>query len=280
MKNVLMILVTDCGGSDEGRYAIATGMCFAECNLKSAFFTTGSMDPLHSGFTGAAHALSTVNHFSYVRGDTKVGILINAAPRHGSENGRNLRGNGRKASGEEIYALLLRDGTWVVGPNAGLNLYFVKDQVAKSFLVEDSLRPDTPFRSMEVMVPTLAKVLGIRDLPNITLTPKRLRVANSEPGVFVADWDRHGNIYLWNNLPEGEFLPRIGRTKVFRIGQKIARLRRVRGIFAGRTGEQTLTEGSLKLADKPIYYIVVVGGSAHKVFDSPPIGTRVEVGNE
>lgn len=276
MQNVLLVLVTDCGGSDQGRYEIAAGLCFAGCNVSRAFFATGSMNPLHSGFTGAAHALSTVAHFSGVRGDTKVGILINAAPRHGTENGHKLRGNRRKASGEEIYALELRDGTWVVGPNAGLNLYFVQNQVVKSFLVRDSLRPHTPFRSMEVMVPALAKVLGIQDFPNITLTPKVLRVSEPDPGVYVVDWDDHGNIYLWSTGKDDEFVPALGRARVFKIGDKIARLRHVSGIFAGKTGEQTITQGSLKLADRPIYYIVVVGGSAHNLFGSPRVGTRVE----
>lgn len=280
MENVLLILVTDCGGSDRGRYEIAAGLCFADCNLHVSFFTTGSMNPLHSGFTGAAHAFSTVSFFSSIREDTKVGILINAAPRHGTENGRRLRGNRRKTRGEEIYALLLRDGTWVVGPNAGLNLYFIKEQVSKSFLVTDSLRPNTPFRSMETMVPALTKVLGIRDFPNITLTPKRLCVIQPEPGIYVVDWDDHGNIYLWSNLPDGALVPPVGRTRVFRIRDRIGRLRHVRGIFAGKTGEQTLTQGSLMLDGKPIYYIVVVGGSAHDLLGNPPVGTRVEVQQE
>ena len=107
MRQIHLIIVTDCGGSDRGRYEIATRRCFFPKVPRLTFFETHSMNTLHAGFTTAAHALSTVDHFGSLKDGESIGILDNAAPRHGSENGRRLRGCERKTEGEEIYALLL-----------------------------------------------------------------------------------------------------------------------------------------------------------------------------
>ena len=279
-KYVHLIVVTDCGGSDEGRYKIAAERCFFPHDLRLTFFATESMNTLHSGFTTAAHVLSTIDLFGTLRKGEYVGVLDNAAPRHGSENGRKLRGDQRKLEGEEIYALHLRNGVWVVGPNAGLNFFFLKGQVKESFLVTDTSKRYTPFRSMEVMVPTLAKIFGIQKNPHLRLTPKKLNVIDAESGVFVADWDSHGNIYLVSTDTNNEWIPPIGESQSFRIGNHNARLRHVNGIFAGYTGEQTMTVGSLQLNGKSVYYIVIVGGNAHSFFGNPPVGTRVEIEQE
>jgi hypothetical protein len=238
------------------------------------------MNTLHSGFTTAAHVLSTIDFFGPLQKGEEIGVLDNAAPRHGSENGLKLRGEDRKLEGEEVYALRLRNGIWVVGPNAGLNFFFFKGQVAESFLVTDTSGRYTPFRSMEIMVPALAKIFGARENSHLQLEPKELPIVNATVGVFVADWDTHGNIYLVSTMPDENWVPSLGESRVFRIGNKIARLRHVRGIFAGNTGEQTLTMGSLQLNGKPVYYIVVVGGNAHSLFGSPLVGTKVEIEQE
>ncbi|MDO8482264.1 MAG: hypothetical protein Q7S86_00400 [bacterium] len=276
-KYINLIVVTDCGGSDEGRYRIAAERSFFPHDLRQTFFATESLNTLHSGFTTAAHALSTVDFFGPLRKGENVGILDNAAPRHGSENGKKLRGADRRPEGEDIYALELKNGVWVVGPNAGLNFYFLKGQVKNSFLVTDTSKRYTPFRSMEVMIPTFAKIFGIAKHPHLHLTPKKLSVTDGETGVFVADWDTHGNIYLVSTLPDDKWIQPTNENRAFRIGNKIARLRHVDGIFAGNTGEQTLTKGSLQLNGKPVYYIVVVGGNAHSLFGNPPVGTRVAI---
>ena len=276
-KYTHLIIVTDCGGSDKGRYEIAARQCFYGYDLALTFFETKSMNTLHSGFTAAAHALSTVDQFGPLRPGQQTGILVNAAPRHGSENGLKLRGENRKPEGEEIYALLLRNGVWVVGPNSGFNLYFLKDQVAESYLVTDTSGKRTPFRSMEVMVPALAKIFGAQENPHINLTPKKLPEINAEEAVFVAGWDSFGNIYLVSTMPNEDWVPPLGKNRVFRIDDNIASLHHVDGIFAGKTGEQTLTVGSLKLNGKPVYYIVVVGGSALALFGNPPVGRKVEI---
>ncbi|MEK7208578.1 MAG: hypothetical protein AAB699_03480 [Patescibacteria group bacterium] len=280
IEQITLIIVTDCGGSDIGRYQIAARRCFFPHQLETTVFTAESMNTLHAGFLTAAHALSTTDLFGPLRKGELIGVIVNAAPRHGTENGRKLRGEKRKLEGEEIYALRLRNGVWVVGPNSGRNFFFLKGQVAESFLLTDTSKRYTPFRSMELMVPALAKIFGIWADENLVLTPKPLQVPDGEEGVFVADWDSHGNIYLVSTLPDETWIPKINETSAFRIGNKIARLRHVNGIFAGNTGEQTLTVGSLQLNGRPVYYIVVVGGSAHSLFSNPPVGTRVEVENE
>ncbi|OHA00869.1 MAG: hypothetical protein A3C07_02255 [Candidatus Sungbacteria bacterium RIFCSPHIGHO2_02_FULL_47_11] len=279
-KYVHLVVVTDCGGSDQGRYEIAAQRCFFPHDLRLTFFATESMNTLHSGFTTAAHVLSTIDFFGPLQKGEQIGVLDNAAPRHGSENGLKLRGENRKLEGEEIYALRLRNGIWVVGPNAGLNFFFLKGQVVGSFLVSDTSGRYTPFRSMEVMVPTLAKIFGARENPHLQLEPKELPVVGTEAGVFVADWDTHGNIYLVSTMTNEDWVPPLGESRVFRIGNKIARLRHVSGIFAGNTGEQTLTVGSLRLNGKPVYYIVVVGGNAHSLFGNPHVETKVEFERE
>ncbi|MDO8564472.1 MAG: hypothetical protein Q7R88_00575 [bacterium] len=279
-KYIHLIIVTDCGGSDEGRYRIAAERCFFPHDVRPTFFATESLNTLHSGFTTAAHALSSVDFFGPLRKGEHTAVLDNAAPRHGTENGRKLRGEERKPEGEEIYALRLQNGVWIVGPNAGYNFYFLKGQVVESFLVTDTSKRYTPFRSMEVMIPTFAKIFRVHKHPHLKLTPKKLQVSDGEKGVFVADWDSHGNIYLVSTVPDNAWVPPQGNTRAFRIGNKIARLRHVNGIFAGKTGEQTLTAGSLQLNGKPVYYIVVVGGNAHSLFGNPPVGTKVEIERE
>lgn len=284
MQSFHLILVTDCGGSDRGRYEIAARRSFWPVEPQITFFGTQSMNTLHAGFTTAAHALSTIDHFGPLLDKEadplvhreKIGILDNAAPRHGTENGKKLRGAGRKGEGEEIYALLLDNGVWVVGPNAGLNFYFLQPRVRQSYLVTDTSGMTTPFRSMEVMVPALAKVLGARDHANIQLTAKPLVVPEPEKGIFVADWDEHGNLYVVSIGGE-EWVPGLGEHRVFKIGEKIARLRHVDGIFAGQTGEPTLTTGSLKLNGNLVHYMVVVGFSARELFGNPAIGARVTI---
>lgn len=277
--NFQLVLVTDCGGSDRGRYEIAAARSFHPHKPAVTLFETASMNTFHAGFVTAAHALSTIDHFGVLRPGEKWGILDNAAPRHGTENGRKLRGNGRKGEGEEIYALLLDNNAWVVGPNAGLNFHFIQPRIRESFLVTDTSGMTTPFRSMEVMVPTLAKVLGASDHPNIMLTPKPLVVPEPEPGVFIADWDEHGNLYVVSIGAEN-WLPALDEHRVLRIGEKIVRLRRVDGIFAGHTGEPTLTTGSLKLNGQMVHYLVVVGSSARALFGNPPVGAEVTFEDE
>ncbi|HEV7702588.1 MAG TPA: hypothetical protein VGO63_04075 [Candidatus Paceibacterota bacterium] len=236
------------------------------------------MNTLHAGFTTTAHVLSTVDYFGPLKEGEFVGILDNAAPRHGSENGESLRGAERKPEGEEIYALLLDNGVWVVGPNAGLNFYFLESRVRKSYLVTDTSGRITPFRSMEIMIPALSKVLGVKEFPNIILTEKSLLIKKPKAGLFVADWDEHGNLYLVSiGASTSSLFPPLGDSKVFHIGDKIARLRHVDGIFAGETGEPTLTTGSLRLNSKPVYYLVVVGSSARALFGNPPVGAEVVI---
>lgn len=274
-------MVTDCGGTDKGRYEIATQRCFWPHDLDVTFFETESMSTLHAGFIATAHALSTVDHFGSLKEGERTGILVNAAPRYGNENGKKLRGENRKVEGEEIYALLLNNGVWVVGPNAGLNFYFLQSRVRESYLVTDTSGVNTPFRSMEVMVPTLAKVLGITKWPNIQLTEKRLVVSTPKPGgLVVADWDKHGNMYVVVVGECEEKLPKPGENRVFKIGNKIARLRCVDSIFAGNTGEATLTTGSLRLNGQPVHYMVVVGASAHALFGNPPVGAQITIEQE
>lgn len=276
-EHVHLVMVTDCGGSDEGRYNIAARRCFGKHHLHVTFFATESMNTLHSGFTAAAHALSTLDHFGPIEPGEKIGLLVNAAPRHGTENGKALRGEGRKQDGEEIYALKLKSGVWVVGPNAGWNLFFIQDQAVESYLVKDTSGRSTPFRSMEVMIPALAHVLRVGQYPHLTFEKKELVVHAPEEGVFVADHDTHGNIYLVGSGTDETWIPKLGETQTYKIGTKLARLRRVDGIFAGKTGEQTLTTGSLRLNGKPVQYVVVVGGSAYSLFGSPQVGTRFQV---
>ena len=279
-KNVHLALVTDCGGSDRGRYEIAAHRAFFPNRVSLSFFETGSMNTLHTGFITAAHALSTIDHFGPLRPGEHIGILDNAAPRHGTENGKALRGEHRKNDGEEIYALLLDNGVWVVGPNAGYNFFFLKNRVKESYLVTDTSGRQTPFRSMEVMIPALAKMFEIGDASHLELTSRPLPRYEAEPGVFVADRDSHGNLYLVSTGDDESWIPPLGESRTYRIGQKIARLRHVDGIFAGKTGEQTLTTGSLRLNGSPVRYIVVVGGDASSTFGSPPVGTKVEVERE
>lgn len=276
-KNIHLVIVTDCGGSDRGRYEIAAQRCFYQQNLRLTFFETKSMNTLHSGFTAAAHVLSTVSQFGPLEAEEKIGILVNAAPRYGSENGKKLRGDNRKLEGEEIYALHLRNGVWVVGPNAGLNLYFLADQVAESYIVTDTSGRRTPFRSMEIMIPALAKIFRAQKNHHIKFVSQKLPPIITNEGVFVADWDSHGNIYLVSTMQHENWVPPLNDIRVFRIGNRIARLRHVDGIFAGNTGEQTLTVGSLRLNGNPVYYIVVVGSSALDLFGNPAVGTKVEI---
>ena len=276
-KHIHLIVVTDCGGSDRGRYEIAARRCFHPHTVDITFFATESMNTLHAGFTAAAHALSTVEMFGPLQEEEHIGLLVNAAPRHGKENGLKLRGEERKQDGEELIVATLRNGIKVVGPNAGANFYFLRDEITESRLLTDTSGRNTPFRSMEVMIPALAKVFGTQDNPHLKLEPRELRVTDMEEGVFVADWDSHGNIYLVSTVEDGKWTPRMGTSRVFRIGTKIARLHHVDGIFAGNTGEQTLTAGSLHLHGKPVYYIVLVGGNAHSSLGNPPVGTKVEI---
>ncbi len=280
IKQITLVIVTDCGGSDIGRYQIAARRCFFPHPLETIVFAAESMNTLHAGFLTAAHALSTIALFGPLRKGELIGVIDNAAPRHGTEKGRKLRGEKRKLEGEEIYALRLRNGVWVVGPNAGWNFFFLKGRVTKSFLLTDTSKRYTPFRSMELMVPALAKIFGVWTDENLVLTPKPLQIFDGEEGVFVADWDSHGNIYLVSTVSDETWVPKVNETGVFRIGNKIARLRHVNSIFAGNTGEQTLTVGSLQLNGRSVYYIVVVGGNAHSLFGNPPVGTRVEIENE
>ncbi len=276
-KTYHLIIVTDCGGSDRGRYEAAARRIFWPDRVEITFFATESMNTLHAGFTAAAHALSTIDMFGPLGEGERIGLLVNAAPRHGKENGVKLRGTERKLDGEEIYVLTLKNGVKVVGPNSGANLHFLKEQIVDSQLLIDTSGRNTPFRSMEVMIPALAKAFGIQEYSHLVLQPKNLAVPDVEEGVFVADWDSHGNIYLVSTLPNNDWIPALGESRVYRVGTKIARLHHVKGIFAGNTGEQTLTEGSLHLNGKPVYYIVLVGGNAHSSLGNPPVGTSVEV---
>src|SRR3989344_1485884 len=274
---ITLALVTDCAGTDEGRYLLAIGRAFFPQTPTVAFFPTASMQPLHSGFIAAAHALSTIDLFGQLRPRERVGVLVNAARRHGQENGHHLRGAQRKKSGEEVYALELKNGLWIVGPNAGMNFYLLpRNQIAHSYILGGP-RLKTPFRSMELMVPALAQALGANNFKDISFTPKRLTIPEPEPGVFVGDWDSHGNIYIFSTLPDKEWLPALGKRITVNINGRGARLRHVNGIFAGRTGEVTLTVGSLKLNDSNVHYIVVVGGDAHGLFGRPPVGARVAI---
>jgi len=275
-----LIIVTDCGGTDEGRYKIGARRCFYPNEVQVSFIPTASKNTLHTGFIAAAHALSTVDHFGRLQAGENIGLLVNAAPRYGAENGVKFRGSERNKDGEEIYALKLKSGVWVVGPNAGFNFYFLKQQIRESYLVIDQSGMETPFRSLEVMVPALAKVMGINDFPDIVLKEKKLQIQAPSEGLYVADWDDHGNIYVFSNLPDEQWLPQPDGNVVFKINNEIGRMRHVDGIFAGHTGELTLTTGSLKLGGRHVYYIVSVGSSAHAHFARPEAGTPIYIESE
>jgi hypothetical protein len=272
-----LVLVTDCGGSDEGRYRIAVQRCFFPHQHSVAFFPTASMNTLHCGFTAAAHGLSTIDHFGPLRDGENYGVLINAAPRRGKENGQALRGEDRKRDGEEVFIVRFDNGVWASGPNAEMNFWFVRDRIRESYLVTDTSGRETPFRSMELMIPALAKVQKASAFDRISLEEKQLTVQNPDSGLYVADWDEHGNIYVVSTETGDAWIPPMGRHCVIKIGDKIARLRHVKGIFAGNTGEPTLTTGSLRLNGKSVYYMVVVGASAHSLFEHPRVGARVEI---
>ncbi len=124
-------------------------------------------------------------------------------------------------------------------------------------------------------MPALSQVLGVKDNPNLRLERKELKVPRPKPGLFVADWDDHGNLYIISIGQGQDWLPKLGERRVFHIGDKLAQLRHVNGIFAGHTGEPTLTTGSLKLNGEAVYYLVVVGSSARALFANPPVGAEV-----
>ena len=115
---------------------------------------------------------------------------------------------------------------------------------------------------------------------HIELTEKPLVVGTQKQGLFVADWDEHGNMYIVSVGQDQNWLPKLGESRVFNIGDKIARLRCVDGIFAGNTGEPTLTTGSLKLNGESVHYMVVVGSNARALFDKPSVGAEVIIEQE
>lgn len=275
-KNMHLVIVTDCGGSDEGRYGIAARRCFHPHNVGLTFFATAPLNTLHSGFTGAAQALSSIDHFGPLKEDEAYGLLVNAAPREGSSAGKKLRGAGRKSGGEEIYALKLRNGVWVVGPNAGYNLHFLACQVEESYLVVDNSKRETPFRSMQVMVPALAKLLEASPIPHLEFEPKPLVLPEVEKGTFVADCDELGNVYLVTVGERETWFPALGESCVAIINGKRERLRHVDDIFGGEDGEATLTTGSLTLNGEPVHYIVSLGNRASALFGNPSPKTKVE----
>ena len=272
-------IASDCGKWDEGRYEDSVLRNFYPCDVRFIFFATESMSTLQCGYIGATHALSMADSSGPLQKGEKIGAIFNAATREGQENGRALRGEGRKPEGEEIYALRLKSGVWVVGPNAGYNFFFLRSHIAESYLVVDtSSGSRTIFRSEKVMVPVLAKVLGARENPHLLIESKELPIVPVEQGVFVAGWDSHGNIYLALTQPDHSWIPALGENRAFHIGANIARLRHVDGLFAGNNDELILTAGSLKqINGQPVYYIAVVGGNAHSSLGNPPVGTRVEI---
>ncbi len=264
MTKYLVMIATDCGGTDRGRYEIETELDYHPEPVKTVMFETTSLSTLHAGFVGTAHALSTVDGHIERHGplapDLRVGLIINAAPER-----------------DDIYALRLTNGVEVVGPHLGFNFFFLQDRIEESFLVHDRSGRDTPFRSMEVMIPALAKRQGIGKFPHIEFEPKTLERITPKPGLFVADWDVHGNLYLASTKEDDSWIPKLGETQAFHIGDQVARLRRVDGIFKGERGEAVLTTGSLRLNGKNVNYIVVRGGRARDMFGSPAVGTEVVI---
>lgn len=275
IRKVNLLIVTDCGGTDEGRYRIAAERCFHPHQVSVTFFATRSLNTLHAGFVTAAHALSAIDHFGPLPEDEVWGILDNAAPR--AEDG--LRGLGRRVSGEDVFTLILDNRVVVVGPNAGHNFHFIRPRVKESYLVEDVTGQKTPFRSMEVMIPALAEsLIKVRFLcgetPRLCFLNKELQVPQVPTGTFVGDVDSHGNMYLVT-IGEPLRLPPVGNQLQVTIADQAHIVRYVDGIFAGTTGELCLTYGSLTLGGQPVPYLVRVGGSAHAVFGYPDVAARV-----
>lgn len=260
MDRYLMVLATDCGGTDRGRYEIAVERSFYPKPVRTVVFETTTLSTLHAGFIAAAHGLSTIDHFGPLREGEKVGLLVNAAPERGP-----------------VFALKLDNGVEVVGPDLGWNFHFLRDRIVESFLVDDRSGKETPFRSMEVMVPALAARLGAAEFPNLAFRPKDIASFRPDPGIYVADWDSHGNLYLVSTDEDDAWIPALGETRTFRVGNNVARLRHVDGIFAGETGEQVLTTGSLRLNGRSVHYIVVRGARARDMLGNPGVGTRVEL---
>lgn len=174
--------------------------------------------------------------------------------------------------------MLLDNGVWVVGPNAGMNFYFIARKRVKESYLLTGRGLHTPFRSMEFMIPALAQVLGYGSF-SIRLAPKPLEVPVPKKGIFVGDWDSHGNMYLFSTEKKS-WLPKMSQRVTVDIGNVHILLRRVSGIFAGHTGEPTLTTGSLELNGNPVQYIVVGGGNAHGLFKHPPVGSQVFINRD
>ncbi len=275
IKNVHISIVTDCGRSDALRYEIGAAACFADARFSMGFFETESFNTLHAGFVAGSHAYAPIEYFSDIAPRMQFGILVNAAP--GAAEGQKLRGLDNKSDGGQIYALELKNGVCVVGPNVGYNLYFFRDLIARSFLVTVSKNSDTPYRSLEIMLPALAQVMGVRNFPGFTLTPKKLDLPEVQNGIYVGDSDSHGNIYLASIGQEQGFVPRVGEVFTVQIGDKSIKARYTDQFFAARAGEFTLTTGSLTLAGNPVYYLIQMGGSASNFFGNPAVGTKILV---
>ena len=281
-KYAHIAIVTDCGDLDEMRYRVTAQRLFFPHAVRVSFCATESLNTLHAGFVGATHVVAEINRSGRLKEGEFIGLLVNAAPRLGREGGRPLRGENRQTAGEAICALLLQSGVWVVGPNAGLNFYFLQKEVRESFLVADPSGQRTPFRSNYVMMPALAQIFDPHQGSRIRLEPKALPPIEAEPGLFVGGQDSHGNLYIASTRPDERWVPPVGESRALFIGDHgPVRIRRFDGIFAGNTGDLALTTGSLELPDgRPVYYIVRVGGHAAPSLGHPRPGAKIRLERE
>ena len=258
---MLVHVVADYGAGD---------LAFAEVAQRFALYLPGAQvvatpvrpfDTLAAGFCVAQLALG--------EGPAERVVFHNVAPRQDLREARDAN------EGERLAAARLEMGVWVVGPNAGHTLSFVRDE-AVALHELDVPAAGSQFRSRDLFPQAVARLAdGDEQLLGARLDPSSVP---APPEAAIAYVDGYGNIKTTLTEPPAP----AGARVLVRIGGIAATAVVGDETFAVEEGDLALAPGSsgwrLRRGGHVAFYeLLLRGASAAARFAHPTVGSPIEV---
>jgi S-adenosyl-l-methionine hydroxide adenosyltransferase len=258
---MLVHVVADYGPAGDLAFAeVAQRLILALPGATVVAVPVAPFDTLAAGFVIAQLALND--------GPGKRVVFHNVAPRRDETDPRESN------EGERFTVGQARNGTLVVGPNAGHSLAFVRDEMPLHYL--DIPAAGSQFRSRDLLPAAVGRLVtedrGVvgEPVPSEAIPPMQADV--------VAYTDGYGNLKTTHRAPPASS----GQQVLVRIGAASATAIVSDGTFAVAEGELTFAPGSSgwPLADgskRRFFELFLRGGSAAALLGHPRTGTRIVV---
>lgn len=192
-------------------------------------------------------------------------IFSNTAPRKEDKAAQ------KNNSGEKLMYAKLKNGFEIIAVNAGYCFSFIKNDIEEFYFV-NCLNQGSQFRSRDIFPEAVAKMVQVDE----SFKGEKADISSipDAPSFTIASVDGYGNIKTTMRKSEANFTP--GDKLLVTINTKKHQATFTDGIFSVQDGQLTLAPGSTGHDDK-FMELVLRGGSAYQMFDTPRIESSFEV---